>query len=355
MAEKEYEILHTKEVNLPSLQKQLKEKQEEIEDKSKIIIKGYIKQSELVNKRKEFQKVISFLSNNTPNTPEFYKIYHNYKYNINLLDKITIEHKRNMHNQELKRKDKKIEGLMEQMLLRDKFIIGACEKFEQKKIDFNYQNPDFIKSKDLKKLSFYPKTLKVPSMKNLLKDLKNKAISSNNIVDDNDIKSNNKELNSERKVILKKIDIKNNRNYKLGNRLPEAQNHSLLINKRIKYDLFSDSSKNKSKLDINSMINDLLHKSKILKVKKPLKAFNLKSKSISKIKKIINKGYMSEKIVDNKKIKFDNEEMNDSINNPNKSIYENLETQIQKKIKTIIRKNYISRYKKSPYLKILDE
>ena len=356
MAEKEYEILHTNKVNLAPLQKQLKEKQEEIEDKSNKIIKGYIKQSELMNKRKEFQKVISFLSNNTPNTPEFYKIYHNYKYNINLLDKMTIEHKRNIQNHELKRKDRKIEGLMEQMLLRDKFIIGACEKFEQKKIDFNYKNPDFIKSKDLKNLSFYPKTFKVPSTKKIFKDsyLKKKSISSNDQINDSEIKMNNKEINSENKIILKQIDLKNNRNYKLSNRLSEAQNHSLLIKKRIKNDLFSDLSIKKSELNINSMINDLQHKRKISQVKKPLNALKLKSKSIGKIKNLINKGYQSEKIIDNKKIKLGNEEMNDSNNNQNKSIYENLETVIQKKIKTIIRKNYIIRYKNSPYLKILD-
>ena len=359
MAEKEYEILHTKDVNLPSLQKQLKEKQEEITDKNNKILKGYIKQNELMKKRKEFQKVISFLSNNTPNTPEYYKIYHNYKYNINLLDKMAIEHKRNMYNQELKRKDRKIEGLMEQILLRDKFIWEACEKFEKKKIDFNYQNHDFIKSKDLEKFSFYPKTLKVSSMKELFKNyyIKKESISKNdNKINNGEIKKNNKEVNSEKKLTLKRINFKNNRNYKLNNIFSEAGNHSLLISKRIKNDLFSDSIKNGKELDFNSMINDLKNKSKIIKVKRPLKGLNLKSKSFGKINKVLmNEGYKSEKIIDNKKIKYDKEEMNDLNSNNKKSLFENLETEIQKKIKTIIRKNYIVRYKKSPYLKFLEE
>ena len=193
-------------------------------------------------------------------------------------------------------------------------------------------------------------------MKKIFKDsyLKKKSISSNDQINDGEIKMNNKEINSENKIILKQIDLKNNRNYKLSNRLSEAQNHSLLIKKRIKNDLFSDLSIKKSELNINSMINDLQHKRKISQVKKPLNALKLKSKSIGKIKNLINKGYQSEKIIDNKKIKLGNEEMNDSNNNQNKSIYENLETEIQKKIKTIIRKNYIIRYKNSPYLKILD-
>ena len=33
----------------------------------------------------------------------------------------------------------------------------------------------------------------------------------------------------------------------------------------------------------------------------------------------------------------------------------NLETEVQKKIKTILKKNYIARYRKSPFLKILNE
>ena len=39
----------------------------------------------------------------------------------------------------------------------------------------------------------------------------------------------------------------------------------------------------------------------------------------------------------------------------NKSMVEHFENEVQKKIKTILKKNYIARYKRSPYLKLLEE
>jgi hypothetical protein len=128
-------------------------------------MKGYIKQSELINKRKEFQKVISFLSNNTPNHPEYFKIYNNYKYNINLLENMNIEHKRYLNLQESKRKDRKIEGLMEQLDIRDKIIRKAYEQFEKNGLEFDYINPKLIKSDEIDKIPFKPKTIKIQPLK----------------------------------------------------------------------------------------------------------------------------------------------------------------------------------------------
>ena len=161
MAEKEYEILHSNEINLPPLQKQLKEKKEEITDKSNKLLKGYIKQSDLINKRKDFQKVISFLSNNTPNNPEYFKIYNMYKYNINLLENMTIEHKKYMNIQESKRKDKKIEGLMEQIDIRDKCIKDVYELIEKNDIKFNYENPDLINRNDIDSFYYKPQSIEI--------------------------------------------------------------------------------------------------------------------------------------------------------------------------------------------------
>ena len=45
-----------------------------------------------------------------------------YKYNMNLLEKMNIEHKKNINDQETKRKDRIIEGLINQIDLRDKCI-----------------------------------------------------------------------------------------------------------------------------------------------------------------------------------------------------------------------------------------
>ena len=215
MANKEYEILHTKEINLPPLQKQLKEQKNEIENRKNKLIKGYIKQSELINKRKDFQKVISFLSNNSPKHPEYYKIYNEYKYNINLLENMTIEHKKKLNLQESKRKDKKIEGLFEQLDLRDKYIREAYEQIEKNNIEFNYKNPELIKSDEIDNINFQPKIIKIKtttdSLKNIFENRKLIFKNNNKKNEDEEKTLNIKDSNLGKKFILKKLKIKNNR------------------------------------------------------------------------------------------------------------------------------------------------
>ncbi len=64
---------------------------------------------------------------------------------------------------------------------------------------------------------------------------------------------------------------------------------------------------------------------------------------------------VSEKINKNKRINFDQGKINDIGNLKNRSMIFNFEAEIQKKIKTILRKNYLARYNNSPFLKILNE
>ena len=64
---------------------------------------------------------------------------------------------------------------------------------------------------------------------------------------------------------------------------------------------------------------------------------------------------VSERMNKNKRINFEQGKNNDYNNLKNRSMIFNFEAEIQKKIKTILRKNYIARYNNSPFLKIFNE
>ena len=355
MAEKEYEVLHTSDINLPPLQKQIKDKKEEINQKSNKLLKGYIKQSELMNKRKEFQKVISFLSNNTPNNPEYFKLYNNYKYNISLLENMNIEHKQFLNMQESKRKDRKIEGLMEQLDLRDKIIRNAYEQFEKNGLEFDYINPNLIKSDEIDKIPFKPKTIKIQIKKQPLKDFFdnkkfNSTNQSNKLFENQDtINVNKNDEIIEKKLKLKKLKIKNYRKNKNQSDIDEVYNNSLLTHKNSKNnnELFSMIKKSKNGFNINDFIRN-----KNIDVEKN-SLNSIKSLSINKFKNNFNNNIpFSDRAISTKKIYFNNEGNKIS---KNKSMIENFENEVQRKIKKILKKNYIARYKRSPFLKLLGE
>ena len=358
MAEKEFEILHSRNINLPPLQKKKKKKKEEINDNKKKLLKGYIKQSELINKRKKFEKFISFLSNNKNNNPDYYNIYNIYKYNINLLENLTIEHKKNINIQESRRKDRKIEGLIEQLDIRDKFIRDAYEQFEKNDIEFKYENPDLIKSNDIGNIYVQPQIIKIKSPKdsftNLYKNRKLFLKKQNILKEGEEEKVDNKEGNSGKKIFLKKINIKNDKN---KNKIDEITNNTKNTEKEHKNELLSIIKKNRNGLNIN----DFIRKRKVPKDESSLSSYNLEPLSLSPFMKKINKddfrnrGNISEKMIDNKRINYNQERINIIKNYKNKSMIASLETEIQKKIKTIINKNYIARYKKSPFLRLLNE
>ena len=309
--EKEYELINSKDINLPPLQKQLKEKKEEIDDKRNKLLKGYIKQSELINKRKNFQKIISLLSKNTTKYHEYIKIYNMYKYNMNLLEKMNIEHKKNINDQETKRKDRVIEGLINQIDLRDKCIKETYQQIEKNNIEFKYQNPDLIKRNDIDSMIY-----------------KNSFNLNNNNEKNDDEQKENMNVGDGKKLILRKIKIKNLKN---KNELDERNYNSFSNEKHGQYknELFAIMMKSKN----GSKINEFIRRNKNQN-NNSLKNITTKNKNLNKPKN----GRTFSLINGTSKAR-------------NKSMFIKFETELQKKVKTILKKNYISRYNKSPFLK----
>ena len=392
--QKEYEILHAAKINLHYLKKQLQAKREDIKDKQSKIIKGYIKQNELSIKRKEFQKIISNLANKNPNNSEYYKLYNIYKYNINLLDNMTIEHKKYINIQESKRKDKKIEGLMEQLDLRDQFIRNAYYQFEKNEIEFNYKNPKLVSSYQLDKMPYSPKIIKILPSKSSFSSGKSLTINNSpNKIENKEEIINNKRKNDSGKKNLKKININNYhlvRQEKLDNLnkvkklllgktnstkkrqynseiLSLFQNHPI-INKtnkiyglnvndfqRNRKIILSDNVSNRSilsnhNLSSNSLNPIKLNYKKVNFILKPNIINITKYKNEPLSERTYNKRYIKDNF---QKINDDNTNINN--NQVNISLTSKLENEVQKKVKTILKKNYIGRYKSSPYLRFLDE
>ena len=392
--QKEYEILHAAKINLHYLKKQLQAKREDIKDKQSKIIKGYIKQNELSIKRKEFQKIISNLANKNPNNPEYYKLYNIYKYNINLLNNMTIEHKKYINIQESKRKDKKIEGLMEQLDLRDQFIRNAYYQFEKNEIEFNYKNPKLVSSYQLDKMPYSSKIIKILPSKSSFSSGKSLTINNSpNKIENKEEIINNKRKNDSGKKNLKKININNYhlvRQEKLDNLnkvkklllgktnstkkrqynseiLSLFQNHPI-INKtnkiyglnvndfqRNRKIILSDNVSNRSilsnhNLSSNSLNPIKLNYKKVNFILKPNIINITKYKNEPLSERTYNKRYIKDNF---QKINDDNTNINN--NQVNISLTSKLENEVQKKVKTILKKNYIGRYKSSPYLRFLDE
>ena len=394
LSRQEYEILHAAKINLHYLKKQLQAKREDIAEKQNKMIKGYIKQNELNSKRKEFQKIISNLANKEQNNPEFYKLYNVYKYNINLLDNMNIEHKKYINILESKRKDKKIEGLIEQLDLRDQFIRNAYYQFEKNDIEFKYKNPKLISSNQLENIPYRPKIIKITpstsidnfSFRNLIKktDDDNSSLSNNKskIIEDSGkekikkIKFSNYEKNRNEKIeklenvkkqLLRKVDSSKKRQYN-SEILSLFHNHPVINkNNKIHGLNINDFIRNK-KIDIsnNNIINDRLLKNKNLSDINlmPIKTANKRvhfilKPSIINITKY-NNGPLSDRASNQRYKNNSLSELNDNNtnqkNNPvNISLTSKLENEVQKKVKTILNKNYIGRYKSSPYLKFLDD
>ena len=388
--QKEYELLHKGKINIQNLKNQLKEQREDINEKQKKLIKDYIKQNKLNSKRKEFQKIIIKLLNNAPNNPEFFKAYNIYKYNINLIENLAIEHKKHLNIQESKRKDKKIKGLMEQIELRDEYIRNAYHQFVKNRIVFDYDNPKLISSYQLDKIPVYPKiiniTPSIPYRKSFSDTLyKNNDYTNENLSDmSSNILENESNISGDNYNIVRNEQIENlsliknkllerknsntNIQYK-SEILPRFQNHPLITKANEIFGL--DTNNFQSKKNIIFSDND--------KYYNPLNKLDLNSNSLKPIKLNLKKIHFNfqpspikiekqrnwplsdrneNKYILNNNLCRDNEDKDSSNNNTIQSkvsLTSNLENEIQKKVKTILNKNYIRRYRHSPYLRYLDE
>ena len=321
----DYEMIHKPRVNLEYLKNEYDSKKSEIEKIKQKINEEYIKENELISQRRQFKQVINDLNINNAGNFQVVNLFHIYKYYTNLLENMSNEHKKNMNMNEMERKENKISLLNEQLDLRDLFIDNAKQELNKNNIVFKYSDPNLATKEEIELQSYDPFKIK-----NVINDISNTDIESQNTIDTFNLsKLKNSYLNiNERFNEINKI---NKQLSKSPDIIKEKNNNNKNIFKR------NVSTFNKNKILVNAGFN-LLNKN------------NFGNSSNKNFRNLNNSKNMESKY----RSFFSNK--NTSNNNfGDDSIISRLENEVQKKVKTILKKDFIGRYKRSPYLKIFNE
>ena len=405
ISEKEAEFLHANKANYRLLQNKLEEKREDLKDKLKKMNKGYLKQNELMKKRKQIQAKISNVTNNDGNNPQVKNLYNIYKYYLNLLENMNTEHRKFMTINEIKRKEKKINILTEQLDLRDMYIKDAYKEIELNKCDFNYKNPKIISSEEIDIAPLRPPVIKLSPSFNSLQELsKNLALNKINNTEtdskkklksgkkDKESKSSKSEKKKRKSLAsekndeivkeqnsLKKLDeIK--RNIVTNTKITKKRQFGNEILALFKYNPKISSLNNKNGFDQSIFERKKYNSPNIFLQSQTLqKAGERAIQDVNNMNKKTFQNYMNKETRKNYNFRYDGNgfllrnkkgrnnnnfgnisfSKDDSMNKSNSKIEitntSPLENEVQKKVKTILKKDYIGRYKRSPYLKLFEQ
>ena len=291
----------------------------------------YIKENELIAERRQLKNAINELNINNSGNFQIINLFHIYKYYTNYIDNISNEHRNNINSNEIKRKDNKISVLNEQLDLRDLFIDNAKKELSKNNIAFKYTNPRIETKEEIELQAYDPTKIK------------------------NDIA---------------KYDIENNQNT-IDVNLSKIKNSYLDINERFReVNKITQKVKNLNEEDNMENINQISISPLSPETDKENNNKNIFKRNVSTITKknvLMNAGfnllqknnYFENRLKSNK---FDSKNNNFSFrinkfnynNNLEETGAERLENEIQKKVKTILKKDFIGRYKRSPYLKFFD-
>ena len=402
LSEQEYELIHAPKINQNYLKSKIESKRSDINDKTQKMSKGYIKQSELITKRKELQAIISKLAKADPNNAQVKNLYNIYKYYLNLLDSINTEHRKGLTLNELKRKEKKITILTEQLDLRDLFIRNAYQELASNNVEFKYKNPKIISSDEIELAPTRPPIVRIsPSFKSLSELANNMQMNNINIYknmpqseskarDKNDNKNSNspksknyqqllkheqelKELDEIKKRIVKdtKISKKRQFNNEVLNLFKYNPKIAISTKGGLDLNLFDrQKASNSKKFNIQSqtlvnageraVVNNI---NKVNTVKNPTfqnyltrgggnRNYNFRYDGNGNL---IRNNLMKKSNLNNLSFSRDNNSFSKSSSQIEITNTSPLENEVQKKVKTILKKDYIGRYKRSPYLRILGQ
>ena len=363
-SDNEYKLNHkTENINQQTLVNLIETNKKEIETKTNNMNNLYIHQSNLINKRKEIQKKLSSINSN--------KLNNIYKYYMNLLENLTSEHRKYLNISELHRKEQKIQILTEQLDLRDKYIMNAGQEIAKNNGKFVYKNPKYESAEMIEVNPYKPVIIKVSPMMNSMRNFSVKETNNNN---------NNNNLGNKR--LLRQNNSSSNI---LKNTSPIARIQSPTISKTRQYNQeLIPLLKNQPRKQNN---NNYLHKLRNFRnsnlsnvfIENGRKLTNNASFKFNQVTQAYNRsgyaaypvnyGIIQENIRGMSPSQFSRKNNNENYNynhSRNNSFFENnklndsfgykthttrLETEVQKKVKTILAKDIIGRYKRSPYIK----
>jgi len=408
LSEQEYELAHAAKVNQHYLKSKVDSKRTEIEEKTEKINKGYVKQNELIKKRKEIQAKINNLAKADPNNAQVKNVYNIYKYYLNLLDSINTEHRKAVTANELKRKERKINLLTEQLDLRDLYIRNAYQELISNDVEFKYKNPKLVGSDEIINAPARPQVIRIsPSFKSLGELAKNMNVKVNNSNNMQPVSESKDNKSSEKNVKFKSSF----KSQKYQDRLKNQQ-HMQDLNE-IKNQIVKDTKISKKRQYNNEILSLFKYNPKIgtnlkqggldmglFERKKSIPRLSTQSQTlvtagesavgnsankVSVLKKPAYQNYLTREGIRNYNFRYDgngnlfrnqgnsssgNKRRYANLNNLSISRSNNsfsksssqieitntspLENEVQKKVKTILKKDYIGRYKRSPYLRLLE-
>ncbi len=363
-SDNEYKLNHkTENINQQTLVNLIETNKKEIETKTNNMNNLYIHQSNLINKRKEIQKKLISINSN--------KLNNIYKYYMNLLENLTSEHRKYLNISELHRKEQKIQILTEQLDLRDKYIMNAGQEIAKNNGKFVYKNPKYESAEMIEVNPYKPVIIKVSPMMNSMRNFSVKETNNNN---------NNNNLGNKR--LLRQNNSSSNI---LKNTSPIARIQSPTISKTRQYnqELIPLLKNQPRKQNNNNYLQKLrnFRNSNLSNVfiENGRKLTNNASFKFNQVTQAYNRsgyaaypvnyGIIQENIRGMSPSQFSRKNNNENYNyhhSRNNSFFENnklndsfgykthttrLETEVQKKVKTILAKDIIGRYKRSPYIK----
>lgn len=366
-----YQIVHKPRVNVEYLVSQLESKKKEIDEIQEIINGEYIKENELISKRKEFQDNINEIkSNSSGNTTQIKNLFNIYKYYTNLIESMSNEHRQFVNNNELKRKENKISLLTEQLNLRDLYIDSAKQELSKNNIKLEYKDPNFASQEEIEMEPYNPKVVKVaPSYNSLNEISKNRDMGKtksdiNNINEQNTIVTDSGAVNVSR---FKNVDRNERFNSvsKFTNKVKSmvtGQNNTNNANKFNRNASTKAKGRTLANAGENAIKNNYGGGENVyqkIRINPTKQNYMIDDSEVGNDQPLLQNLKLEKR--DNKNI---NQVYNYSSYNNNFSFYNNpvevtnttrLENEVQKKVKTILKKDFIGRYKRSPYLRLLNE
>ena len=362
ISEIEFKIANDITLNINLFKKEINNLNNEIINKKKNLSNNYTLQSDLFNKRINYQNKISLLIQKDKDSIQSKNLISIFKYYTSYLENINSEHRKFINACELKRQDQKIKVLKDQINLRDDYIITAGNEIIKNKGNFKYRNPKLQSLDEIDLNPYKSKLIKVYS--NL-----------NNIINNDDIK------NKSNKNLFHTPIIQN----KIIRRIQSPKEELKITKKR----QFNEESELKPLIKNQNSIMSLLGKfkrKKTLRFRNNNLSPNLISNGINTINNIVNVYNKSSYFVNDDKfrrlmtnnyknykkslrnyhennifrVKTFSSDYKDVFSNNQSfdsdfSLTTKLENDVQKKVKTILGKNIIGRYKRSPYLQIFNQ
>ena len=297
----------------------------------------YGKRFELIKQRRDIQILINKETKKDANNPDIMNIgkylMYVYKYYINLINELQEKNRRNRIDNDIQRKDNQIKTLNEQIKLRDDLLNNIRQKSN---IPNNFKNMI-----DLKELNIDPcNDIYSLRRENNINKFVNSVVNGGNMI----------------QMMKRNISIpvlRNKPNSLKGSNSRINNNNSIIVDSPLplirKNNYFNNSQNNINKL---SSFGKRIPSGYLLRDNKRIN--NLKSNLIGEYKKyyniyhISNNYHMENFNVGNPFYKR-NKNLSFGVKASSQSSTLNFENDYAKKVKTILNKNIISRYKNSPY------